>query len=1028
MLRINPQLLDPSCLSSDEDEVRIPQKRGSYVRPSLMIPKLTREDIKVGPRGSNRLRRSHHLVMNHVDVVKKNKKLIFEHEKLFRRNKNNKRQSFKGYKDEGNPKYYTPDAIKQRKNLFRSPVINGQVNQIWSILRKNKDGLLGKREYIKFHGLMGKALNPNFNPLTATIEAHSDWKRDQELECAVSLDFQEKKGDNVNLNQKSIYAEVFSQLDKKLKKRVSIKSLDPSLVPQAKRSSFLHRSPKSSIDSKAFRPRASIMMQKRSSVLPMRRSSILTPKNKTLPRVAPNLELTPMIKRAVSIPSPTRVRSKIKGCRSIPSPTSPLAKRSFEWAPVSQKRESSKNESSKQDTSQLPLSPMSSTLRSNRVVAKSTSRKAITIPTGQLSSHARRPATARTRKPRIGSSTSRSKKDPSKSPRRSRSPKLRARTPPARQRSVLRAPKKVFKSKSIDNPSGRGTRNRNSSIGSNGKPATSRGARSKKKSTLRESKVQQQQGMDYKKLHRSLFELADQWTDDIDELIYAGFLFRLYNRITVPIKETNKHCASKTKVYLRTMRTVTPFNESNELYVKLTEEEKKIIHGQASTYFHENDHKKKPQPQKPPKAKKVTFEAVIRPAFLEIVQTGKLLEGGKKKDLLGAIRECSELMGNPLVDLKTQDTTMHIAAVHGFYEAIGPLHLNGVSIDRKNSKGETPIQSVVKRIVELLKEGDCTSDLFQKLIKVVGTLKSHGAHAKQIDEDGELRMLVKASIVNGRDTKDLLRKVMHALGLHLDMAPSRSTMPPAFMGKDRLSGIRYSQVLEGIQNGKGDLGSRKNKARAGSQRGSSSLNPRLAMMWAIEKGKGRKSLKRISGLQKSTDTGPGRSGILFAIQRGSRRSTLRKTTTQPASRQNSVLARESVLMSIRKRSTTRLAQFKDSRRTGMPSKKSSVLHETNLDLNGTPLGISGQRQGRKHRSARSTHTNGALPARTSVLYTISKGNALALLKESKPHTKKKKTHRREGSDYQARAKALFAIRNGVKLHSRSTKSNLPSVG
>ena len=62
MLRIDPQLLDPSCLSSDEDELRIPQKRGSYVRPSLMIPKLTREDIKVAPRGSNRLRRSHHLV------------------------------------------------------------------------------------------------------------------------------------------------------------------------------------------------------------------------------------------------------------------------------------------------------------------------------------------------------------------------------------------------------------------------------------------------------------------------------------------------------------------------------------------------------------------------------------------------------------------------------------------------------------------------------------------------------------------------------------------------------------------------------------------------------------------------------------------------------------------------------------------------------------------------------------------------------------------------------------------------------
>ena len=62
MLRIDPRLLDPSCLSSDEEEVRIPQKRGSYVRQSLIIPKLTREDIKVAPRGSNRLRRSHHLV------------------------------------------------------------------------------------------------------------------------------------------------------------------------------------------------------------------------------------------------------------------------------------------------------------------------------------------------------------------------------------------------------------------------------------------------------------------------------------------------------------------------------------------------------------------------------------------------------------------------------------------------------------------------------------------------------------------------------------------------------------------------------------------------------------------------------------------------------------------------------------------------------------------------------------------------------------------------------------------------------
>eukprot|EP00466_Bigelowiella_natans_P007288 jgi/Bigna1/89026/estExt_fgenesh1_pg.C_420119 len=117
--------------------------------------------------------RSVHQVLSGKELHGKNY-LQFCHERRGKRTTSRK----KDYKLQGDIRFYNEDFMRTRINLYESPLIYGQIRLFWDAFNKGPDQTISKREYIRIHALMSKALDAKFRRDHSFVNAMADWKRD----------------------------------------------------------------------------------------------------------------------------------------------------------------------------------------------------------------------------------------------------------------------------------------------------------------------------------------------------------------------------------------------------------------------------------------------------------------------------------------------------------------------------------------------------------------------------------------------------------------------------------------------------------------------------------------------------------------------------------------------------------------------------------------------------------------------------------------------------------------------------------
>mmetsp|Transcript_26871 Transcript_26871/g.45146 ORF Transcript_26871/g.45146 Transcript_26871/m.45146 type:complete len:484 (+) Transcript_26871:197-1648(+) len=199
--------------------------------------------------------------------------------------------------------------------------------------------------------------------------------------------------------------------------------------------------------------------------------------------------------------------------------------------------------------------------------------------------------------------------------------------------------------------------------------------------------------LDYRKLKMSIFEIADTWTDDIDELTYAAFLARLLTAISEP----KSHCWKP----LDSVKAV----HTKEFLRRTSPEELSNLHLQALSYK-EALALSKSSKQQYLEVTRETWEGKsgyiathVIPIFKRLYHTfekgttatspGSI--NGNKLKLIHGITKGDRKHLNDVILPESGATMLHLACQMGYLDVINALCFRGANIDARNSEGETPL-------------------------------------------------------------------------------------------------------------------------------------------------------------------------------------------------------------------------------------------------------------------------------------------------------------------------------------------------
>jgi len=169
----------------------------------------------------------------HGKALNERKHMQFDHEC-------NKSQPRKGsdYKQDANLEFYKKSAIEQRKKLFKSKLIEGQIMNFWKTYKLSPDSVLPKRQYLHVHMLMSKALDPQFKKARSAITAIMDWRHDLEcldiVSCA-GLDMKILNDDTIDPEHKQELEAVIKESEEKKSRTVSNLPKMKGTIPRMKR-------------------------------------------------------------------------------------------------------------------------------------------------------------------------------------------------------------------------------------------------------------------------------------------------------------------------------------------------------------------------------------------------------------------------------------------------------------------------------------------------------------------------------------------------------------------------------------------------------------------------------------------------------------------------------------------------------------------------------------------------------------------------------------------------------------------------
>jgi hypothetical protein len=97
------------------------------------------------------------------------------------------RRSAAAYRQVGDPRYETPEALQRRLALLRAPSIVRACRQFWDTLRLDEDGTMHRGQYMEVHRLLTAALAPEMDEAEWREAAEEDYTDDQRGHTSLNL-------------------------------------------------------------------------------------------------------------------------------------------------------------------------------------------------------------------------------------------------------------------------------------------------------------------------------------------------------------------------------------------------------------------------------------------------------------------------------------------------------------------------------------------------------------------------------------------------------------------------------------------------------------------------------------------------------------------------------------------------------------------------------------------------------------------------------------------------------------------------
>jgi len=254
------------------------------------------------------------------------------------------------------------------------------------------------------------------------------------------------------------------------------------------------------------------------------------------------------------------------------------------------------------------------------------------------------------------------------------------------------------------------------------------------------------EGLTLWQFKRSMFEIVDKWTDSIDEMDYARFLFRLYARVTVSYKGQEKQRQWKS------LTEVSPISRA-DLLEPLKNAEEEIINQIAREMkieFRKPKSKRSGVRSRSTPVKGNRYNNILRNLFKKLRSADGTMDDDFKELVLEAIRGVDHKMINTVLDPLTRESALHIAVSSSFTEAVELLLSRNAEVNCKDLKGNTPLSCAFDAMAQARRTGDHNKQA--QCFRIMRLLQNVNVEEKQRQE-AEAR--VHSSHDDGRYIEDI---------------------------------------------------------------------------------------------------------------------------------------------------------------------------------------------------------------------------------------------------------------------------------
>ena len=133
-------------------------------------------------------------------------------------------QTLLNYREQANPDLSTPENIRKRQELKKSPLIANQINRIWLLLKKNAQGRLEKTSYMNLFIRLCKIFNPDFTFQEALRVVNDDFVRDSRGEKTLTYEmFYDSLFELVDIWHPDISEKGYADLLERIFRRITVK-------------------------------------------------------------------------------------------------------------------------------------------------------------------------------------------------------------------------------------------------------------------------------------------------------------------------------------------------------------------------------------------------------------------------------------------------------------------------------------------------------------------------------------------------------------------------------------------------------------------------------------------------------------------------------------------------------------------------------------------------------------------------------------------------------------------------------------